>query len=90
MDRYRCLQGAGFQIAMFNVAIETQLGKQNATLRCGLALIPGNMNALPIRLKDVDSDKPICRILIPKDYQDRSVPTWIHSPNDNLEFEVLQ
>jgi hypothetical protein len=81
-DGYRCLHSAGFHLCVFNASIE------NGTLLCGLIKLPGNLNEIPIKLKDLDTGQPVCRVKIPEEYHAKYAPIWLRSRRDNIEFEV--
>jgi hypothetical protein len=80
---FRCLHSRGFQLTAINCTIEHE------TLYCGLVVLPPGLSNFPIRVTDVDSGREIGKVVIHQDYWNRTAPTWLHSPIDDLEFEFI-
>lgn len=80
---YRCLASSGFQVAFINAIVE------GSTLKCGLAYWSSGLSALPVRLRDADTEQIICKIVPPEELRDRPTAVWQHTPFDNLEFPIL-
>lgn len=83
MTLYRCLKSAGFQVALVNAKVERN------HVNCGLVLLAANLGAMPLRLMDIDTGHIVCLFAPPPELQNQPTATWLHSPIDDIELEII-
>ena len=77
---YRCLHSVGWQTYIVNATVEGSI------VRCGLVSIGPNSNP-EVNLKSSDGGSNVMRLVIPEEFQDCPVRTFITTGADLTELE---